>query len=55
MSINILLISVVAVVQLVEQQIVILFVVGSSPISHPILKKPCVINRQGFFFAYNFI
>ena len=35
------------VVQLVEQQIVILFVVGSSPIVHPILKKP--IFTSAFF------
>ena len=38
---------VVGVVQLVEQQIVVLFVVGSSPIVHPILKA---FLRKGFFF-----
>jgi hypothetical protein len=32
--------SAVAVAQLVESQIVILVVVGSSPISHPTMPKP---------------
>ena len=38
--------SAVAVAQLVESQIVILVVVGSSPISHP--KTPQVLDFQGF-------
>ena len=42
--------SAVAVAQLVESQIVILVVVGSSPISHPkcLLKAP-VVRRALFF------
>lgn len=36
--------TVVGVVQLVEQQIVVLFVVGSSPIVHPIFLKPVSNN-----------
>lgn len=41
----------VIVVQLVERQIVILFVVGSSPIGHPILKT---FLCEGFFISINF-
>jgi hypothetical protein len=40
----------VAVVQLVERQIVILVVVGSSPIGHPIKKIPCLAKRRAFLF-----
>ena len=40
---------VVGVVQLVEQQIVILFVVGSSPIVHPIFLKTFLTQRAFLF------
>tara|TARA_Y100001936_G_C16082843_1_gene679226 strand:+ start:3615 stop:3833 length:219 start_codon:yes stop_codon:yes gene_type:complete len=45
---------VVGVVQLVEQQIVVLFVVGSSPIVHPIYKKPVSNNWLFLFQLINF-
>lgn len=38
-----------AVVQLVEHQVVILGVAGSSPVSHPKDKKPGLIIQTWFF------
>jgi hypothetical protein len=38
----------VAVAQLVESQIVILVVVGSSPISHPKIQKPKALKPWAF-------
>ena len=40
----------VAVVQLVEHQVVILGVAGSSPVSHPDERPPALILRAGGFF-----
>lgn len=38
----------VAVVQLVEHQVVILAVAGSSPVSHPDIGNPAYASRRGF-------